>query len=317
MFYQPNRFSNSSCGLSPNVCVPVSSPNGSLEDPICELYVRLQKYTMTKAKLDSHAYHNPMKNYNSNLGPLIDMRKRRQCERCQRTYTVHRNGSPREIDRRNSCFYHPGKIVMPFFFRYAYYTCCGMKVQPFATGCISQPFHGFVSTKQSVGSNPVALAIDCEMCITSNGSECTRVTVVNQFNVVVYESLVWPEEPIIDYVTKYSGITKEILLRGPTRTLRQVQDYLLSFIKSDTILIGHSLESDLRALKLHHDMLVDTSLVFPHKIPGKRRSLRELASTYLNRTIQNRENGHDSAEDSEACIQLMQYVLDNDRRNPG
>ncbi|XP_065341238.1 putative exonuclease GOR [Cloeon dipterum] len=275
---------------------------------------------MTKAKLDSYAYHNPMRIYNSNLRPLINMKKLRQCERCQRTYTVHRNaGSPGEIDRGDSCFYHPGKIVIPtFFFCDAYYTCCGAKVQPYcATGCVVQPLHGFVSTKESVGSNPVAIAIDCEMCITSNGSECTRVTVVNQFNVVVYESLVWPEEPIIDYVTKYSGITEEILLRGPTRTLTQVQDHLLSFIKSDTILIGHSLESDLRALKLHHNMLVDTSLVFPHKIPGKRRSLRELAFTYLNRTIQNREDGHDSAEDSKACIQLMQYAVGNDRRNSG
>ncbi len=57
---------------------------------------------------------------------------------------------------------------------------------------------------------------------------------------------------------------------------------------SRTILIGHSLESDLKALKLLHQSVVDTSVVFPHKMgrPYKR-ALKGLAAEFLKRIIQN------------------------------
>jgi RNA exonuclease 1 len=61
----------------------------------------------------------------------------------------------------------------------------------------------------------------------------------------------------------------------------------MGFINAHTILIGHGLENDLRALKLVHTTLIDTSIVFPHYygLPY-RRSLKSLVKSYLKREIQ-------------------------------
>ena len=48
---------------------------------------------------------------------------------------------------------------------------------------------------------------------------------------------------------RFSGITEESMI-GVTMSLRDVQSVLLSMFYDDTILMGHSLESDLRTLKV-------------------------------------------------------------------
>lgn len=50
---------------------------------------------------------------------------------------------------------------------------------------------------------------------------------------------------------------------GVTRTLRDAQREILTFVGPETYLVGHSLESDLRALKLIHRRLIDTSELYP------------------------------------------------------
>jgi RNA exonuclease 1 len=48
---------------------------------------------------------------------------------------------------------------------------------------------------------------------------------------------------------RYSGITEE-QLRDVKVTLADVQAHLVTLMDADTILVGHSLENDLRALKV-------------------------------------------------------------------
>lgn len=77
------------------------------------------------------------------------------------------------------------------------------------------------------------------------------------------------------------------MLANETRTLRDVQAILMSMFNSQTILIGHSLESDLKSLKLIHNVVVDTSVLFPHKMgPPKKRALKTLCIENLKRIIQ-------------------------------
>lgn len=52
-------------------------------------------------------------------------------------------------------------------------------------------------------------------------------------------------------------------LAGVKRTLRDAQYEILTFVGVDTYLVGHSLESDLRALKMVHQRLIDTSELYP------------------------------------------------------
>jgi len=87
----------------------------------------------------------------------------------------------------------------------------------------------------------------------------------------------------------YSGIT-EAMLSTETRNIRDVQAVLMSMFHAKTVLVGHSLESDLKALKIIHDVVVDTSVLFPHKMgPPKKRALKTLCIENLKRIIQ--ENG--------------------------
>ncbi|RXW13863.1 hypothetical protein EST38_g11992 [Candolleomyces aberdarensis] len=78
------------------------------------------------------------------------------------------------------------------------------------------------------------------------------------------------------------------------------------------ILIGHSLESDLRALKLCHPYCIDTALVYHHPRgrplkPG----LAWLTKKWCGREIQTRgEGGHDPEEDARACLDLLKKKLE-------
>ena len=86
---------------------------------------------------------------------------------------------------------------------------------------------------------------------------------------------------------RFSGI-KEADLAGVRTTLRDVQAQLLFQVAARDILVGHSLESDLRAVKLLHSRVVDTAIVFPHKMgPPYKRALRTLAVEQIQRIIQN------------------------------
>ena len=49
---------------------------------------------------------------------------------------------------------------------------------------------------------------------------------------------------------RFSGLTAEHFI-GVEMTLEDVQQQLLQMFCNDTILLGHSLESDMRALKVH------------------------------------------------------------------
>jgi DNA polymerase III epsilon subunit-like protein len=161
------------------------------------------------------------------------------------------------------------------------------------------------------------LGLDCEMCTTHAGKELTRCTVVNSRGEVVYDSLCVPDLPVLDFHTRYSGIDKHSLT-GVTTRLADVQRALLSFITPAHVLVGHSLESDLRALKLVHERVADTSVLFTFVFKlddprrGRRRyakySLRQLAKDHLGRTIQVNEAGevlHDSCEDAIAALDLF------------
>lgn len=162
---------------------------------------------------------------------------------------------------------------------------------------------------QPVTATSPMFGVDCEMCQTEAGSELTRVSIVNEKHKTVYEALVKPFNKITDYLTRFSGITKN-LLENVTKRLQDVQSDLRELLPPDAILVGHSLQSDLHALKMMHPYIIDTSTIYNFTCERLRKpKLKVLAKEFLKQDIQNGKNGHCSVEDSLAAIKLVQLKL--------
>ncbi|KAI0984269.1 hypothetical protein GJ496_004891 [Pomphorhynchus laevis] len=303
-----------------------------------ELYKLLLKYVLTEEDLKRHGFPYPGETSNeilihrnpywfskiseSSSDPCI-----RCCDRCSKEFKVDTNELPIKGDK---CIYHWGKC------RVSYekgresskrYFCCGESED--MLGCTSAEVHvvranefskdmmrGFVysipKSLESPNASAGIFALDCEMCYTTKGLEVAHISVIDHKLCVVYQSYIRPDNPIIDHNTRFSGITDSNLI-GVTTSLSDVQAALNKLISNKSILIGHGLHNDLIGIKLIHSVIIDTSVLFPHRngYPYKR-SLRDLAREKINKIIQNNADGHSSTEDAIACLQLVFYKLQSD-----
>ena len=156
------------------------------------------------------------------------------------------------------------------------------------------------------------LSIDCEMVGTRKGSEVARVSLVDINLNVIYDRYVLPTSTVMDYRTKWSGITKEIL-DNCTLTFDNCIHDINNLIDWNTILVGHHLSNDTKCLKLVHYNVIDTQRLYMgyNKVTKKyyRKSLKNLAKMYLNENIQNSNHGHSSVEDAKITMKLMLIKL--------
>jgi RNA exonuclease 1 len=99
-------------------------------------------------------------------------------------------------------------------------------------GEFEERFKGFRFTKdhyKSVSCKSPMFGLDCEMCRTVKAeNELARVSIVDENYQSVYETLVRPENEITNYLTPWSGITKE-MMQNVTKTLKQVCFYFLKY----------------------------------------------------------------------------------------
>ncbi|XP_059473222.1 RNA exonuclease 4 [Neocloeon triangulifer] len=166
---------------------------------------------------------------------------------------------------------------------------------------------GLEKMKPNKFSNNITdvVALDCEMVGGGdNGREnlLARVSVVNKFNEVLYDSFVKPLEPITDYRTQYSGVRPSDLETGAD--FKEAQEKVAGLIDK-RILVGHDIKNDMKVLLLSHphSRIRDTSKYKPFKqLKSGKPSLKFLAEKLLEIKIQTGE--HDSIEDAKAAMSL-------------
>ena len=153
------------------------------------------------------------------------------------------------------------------------------------------------------------MALDCEMIETDLGDECARLSVVKEDGSVVLDQIFKPLGDVVDLRTELSGITQEKLAEAKS-TSYEVVKALAQFADQKTIIIGHSVENDFRAMKLMHSRVIDTSLVYnkdaqyPHKPP-----LARLYEKYIKKPFRVELEAHDSIDDARAALDLVKYAM--------
>ncbi|PON28203.1 hypothetical protein TGAM01_v202698 [Trichoderma gamsii] len=204
-----------------------------------------------------------------------------------------------------------------------------------------------------------AVCFDCEMCYTVYGLELVRLTATSwPTGEDLLDVLVQPVGEILDLNSRFSGVWPEDLagaepwsvnddlkptkggeetgsedgeVKSKKRKLKIVsspevaRDLLFSLISPSTPLIGHGLENDLNAVRVVHPTVIDTVLLYPHRMGLPYRfGLKTLMSVHLNVKIQQETGpkmlGHDSGEDARAAGDLVRLrVMDvwNDLKRKG
>ncbi|XP_006905318.1 apoptosis-enhancing nuclease isoform X2 [Pteropus alecto] len=159
------------------------------------------------------------------------------------------------------------------------------------------------------------VAIDCEMVGTGprgRVSELARCSVVSYHGDVLYDKYVRPEMPIVDYRTRWSGITRQHMRKAIPFQVAQKE--ILKLLKGKVV-VGHALHNDFQALKYVHprSQTRDTTYV-PNLLsqPGlhtrTRVSLKDLALQLLHKKIQVGQHGHSSVEDAMTAMELYRLV---------
>ncbi|CAG5108748.1 Similar to REXO1L1: Exonuclease GOR (Pan troglodytes) [Cotesia congregata] len=281
----------------------------------------------TSHQMDSNEKVDPMLlilNYFEKFNKNKEDTGERECARCTKKFYI--NPLTEVYVVKEKCIYHcKSEMDLSPISNSKVRKCCQRPRD--SMGCMEADFHVWTGTKPGVNgpfyeymcAQPLknsknrqmfdVIALDCEMCITSQGFEPTRLTIVQLDGSIVYDQFIKPEHKIIDYNTHYSGIREGDLVHA--KTLQKVHQDLKKLIHADTIIIGHGLENDLRKLKIYHETVLDTAFIYPHKLgfPNKKK-LKILAETELNRTIQSAE--HYAYEDAKAAMDLaLNKVLED------
>lgn len=204
-----------------------------------------------------------------------------------------------------------------------------------------------------------AVCFDCEMCYTVHGLELVRLTATSwPTGEDLLDVLVQPLGEILDLNSRFSGVWPDDLagaepwsvdddlkpskggeetgsedgeVKSKKKKLKIVsspevaRDLLFSLISPSIPLIGHGLENDLNAVRIVHPTIIDTVLLYPHRMGLPYRfGLKTLMSVHLNRKIQQETGpkmlGHDSGEDARAAGDLVRLrVMDvwNDLKRKG
>ncbi|CAD6635388.1 CEI_1a_G0035460.mRNA.1.CDS.1 [Saccharomyces cerevisiae] len=227
-----------------------------------------------------------------------------------------------DIMEKTLCRYHPLKRIYNRDAKNHQYPCCGEttdSVSFLRLGCKTFFHHVFrgesydelckiskFSSTDDIDGVENVLSLDCEMAFTSLGYEMIRLTIVDFFTgKTLFDHVIQPIGDIVDLNSDFSGVHE--IDRTNCPTYKEALDVFLSenLINKNSILIGHGLENDLNVMRLFHNKVIDTAILYS-KTKFKV-SLKNLAFEVLSRKIQNGE--HDSSQDAIATMDVVKVKI--------
>jgi PAB-dependent poly(A)-specific ribonuclease subunit 2 len=162
-----------------------------------------------------------------------------------------------------------------------------------------------------------------ESVLTDTGTKVTiretrhalaRISVIDcRTRDVVLDDHVLPHEPVVDYLTRFSGIVAKDLIpkQSPHHLIGTRAAYLkLRFLmERGCIFIGHGLQQDFWTVNLAvpANQIIDTVAIY-HKPSQRMVSLRFLSNFVLKRDMQ--QDVHDSVEDAIAAYDLYAKAVE-------
>lgn len=87
-----------------------------------------------------------------------------------------------------------------------------------------------------------------------------RLTAIDATGSIILDEKIRPQGTLLDRNVRFSGVKVEDI-EGAKLDLRDVREALGKLINEESILVGHGLENDLKALRLVHLNVIDTAIV--------------------------------------------------------
>ena len=164
-------------------------------------------------------------------------------------------------------------------------------------------------------NNPQVIAMDCEMCETTNPetkeknhSALCRVSIVDAgTDEVLLNTLVKPEWPVTDYRTFINGITEESL-KGVEFTVEHAQEFMKALCSEETVVVGHAVQNDLKVLKMEHYCVADSAFLFKAADSETATvSLKDLSFSVMKKEM---PKTHDSVNDARAALRCVEHYVE-------
>lgn len=174
-----------------------------------------------------------------------------------------------------------------------------------------------------------AVVLDCEMVGVQGGaSELVSLTAVDFVTgEMIVDSLVKPQQPVVDWRTQIHGISPAVLVMARAQGLtldgwQAARAELFKHVDQDTVLIGQSLQYDLDALHIRHARVVDSAILASEAVFGSKGKprywglgLKDICSELLCLKIREgaplaASNVHEGLEDVLAAREVVLYCLE-------
>lgn len=174
-----------------------------------------------------------------------------------------------------------------------------------------------------------AVVLDCEMVGVQGGAnELVSLTAVDFLTgEMIVNSLVKPQQPVVDWRTQIHGISPAglVMARAQGLTLdgwQAARAELFKHVDQDTVLIGQSLQYDLESLHIRHAGVVDSAILASEAVFGSKGKprywglgLKDICSELLGLKIREgaplaASNVHEGLEDVLAAREVVLYCLE-------